>query len=280
MVKVGILKLGNIGSAPLIEHLLDERADREDITLHTVGTGPKLTPDLCKEAASTIARIKPDLCIVISPNASLPGPTQAREILKEAGIPTIVVSDKPAKKIAEKLSEDGFGYIIINPDPMIGARREFLDPAEMALFNSYVINVLSICGVFNLLTSLIDNAINSVKSGKVSLPSLVINVDRAVSAAKFSNPYSEAKARAALTMLETVADLTTKACFIIKEWEKYTIVAASAHELARTASKLADEVREIEKMGDRLARMPHAKSGDRLFKRELVSKPTPQTSQT
>nr|AAB26402.1 N5,N10-methylenetetrahydromethanopterin dehydrogenase=coenzyme F420 dependent {N-terminal} [Archaeoglobus fulgidus, Peptide Partial, 33 aa] [Archaeoglobus fulgidus] len=31
VVKVGVLKMGAIGTALLVEYLLDERADREDI---------------------------------------------------------------------------------------------------------------------------------------------------------------------------------------------------------------------------------------------------------
>ncbi|MFX0107881.1 MAG: F420-dependent methylenetetrahydromethanopterin dehydrogenase, partial [Candidatus Hodarchaeota archaeon] len=41
-VKVGILKLGAIGAAPLIDLLLDERAERKDIDVRAVTTGAKL----------------------------------------------------------------------------------------------------------------------------------------------------------------------------------------------------------------------------------------------
>jgi methylenetetrahydromethanopterin dehydrogenase len=58
-----------------------------------------------------------------------------------------VVSDGPTKKEArEALEQEGFGYIIPPVDPLIGAKREFLDPVEMASFNSDVMKVLSICG--------------------------------------------------------------------------------------------------------------------------------------
>jgi hypothetical protein len=38
-VKVGIFKCGNIGTAPLLELLLDELADREDISVRVITTG-------------------------------------------------------------------------------------------------------------------------------------------------------------------------------------------------------------------------------------------------
>lgn len=40
-VKIGILKVGCIGSAPLLEFLLDERAERRDIAVRVVGSGAK-----------------------------------------------------------------------------------------------------------------------------------------------------------------------------------------------------------------------------------------------
>ncbi|MHA1638047.1 MAG: F420-dependent methylenetetrahydromethanopterin dehydrogenase, partial [Candidatus Thorarchaeota archaeon] len=37
--RIGILKLGCIGAAPLLDLLLDERAERKDIDVVTVGSG-------------------------------------------------------------------------------------------------------------------------------------------------------------------------------------------------------------------------------------------------
>ena len=48
---------------------------------------------------------------------------------------------------------------------MIGARREFLDPTEMTIYNSDIIKVLAATGAFNLVIEAIDEAIESVKKG-------------------------------------------------------------------------------------------------------------------
>lgn len=274
VVRVGFLKLGNIGTAPLVELLLDERAEREDVEFRVVGTGPKLTPEHAVDAARKLVEFRPDIAIVISPNATLPGPTQGRQVLAEAGIPTIVISDAPTKQIRQELEEKGFGYIIVEADPMIGARREFLDPVEMALFNVDVIRVLAITGVFNLIQRELNAVIEAIKRGeKPTLPRLVVTRMKAVEAAGFTNPYAKAKALAAYETAKNVATLTTAACFKIKEWEKYTLTAASAHEMIRTAAKLAEEAREIEKSQDTVLRTPHHKDGTILTKRKLIEKP-------
>jgi len=274
VVRVGFLKLGNIGTAPLVELLLDERAEREDVEFRVVGTGPKLTPEHAVDAARKLAEFRPDIAIVISPNATLPGPTQGRQVLAEAGIPTIVISDAPTKQIRQELEEKGFGYIIVEADPMIGARREFLDPVEMALFNVDVIKVLAITGVFNLIQRELNAVIEAIKRGeKPTLPRVVVTRMKAVEAAGFTNPYAKAKALAAYETAKNVATLTTAACFKIKEWEKYTLTAASAHEMIRTAAKLAEEAREIEKSQDTVLRTPHHKDGTILTKRKLIEKP-------
>jgi methylenetetrahydromethanopterin dehydrogenase len=70
-----------------------------------------------------------------------------REVLKETGKPIIVVSDEPSRKAARKLPEEGIGYLVLYGDAMIGAKRPFLDPIEMALFNADVIRVLRHGGV-------------------------------------------------------------------------------------------------------------------------------------
>jgi len=43
-VKVGVLKMGAIGTAVILEYLLDERADREDIEVRVVTSGAKMQP--------------------------------------------------------------------------------------------------------------------------------------------------------------------------------------------------------------------------------------------
>lgn len=274
MVKIGFLKLGNIASAPLIELLLDERAEREDIDVRVIGAGAKLGSEQSIEIAKKILEFNPELIIIISPNASLPGPTKAREIFLEAKIPTIVVSDLPAKKIVKEIEEKGFGYIIVEADSMIGARREFLDPIEMAIFNADLIKVLSITGAFNIIYEAIDNVIDSLKKGeKPKLPTIIIDRDLAINAAKFSNPYAASKAAAAWEIAKKVADITIEACFKVKEWKKYTFLCSSAHEMIGEASRLAGEAREIEKYSDSVIRKPHADDGTILEKRKLIEKP-------
>ncbi len=274
MIKVGFLKLGSIGSAALIEFLLDERAEREDIETLTVGTGSKIVKDWVAENVPRIIQAKPDLCIVTSPNAALKGPTYAVEELSKAGIPTVVISDAPALKAKEKFKELGVGYIFITADSMIGARREFLDPVEMSLFNTDLIKVLAITGVFNIVYEKIDELINALKEGeKPELPRIKVNVEKAIEKADFMNPYAKSKAYAAYVAAEKVADLTVKGCFVEKDWEKYTLIVSAAHELMRIAARLSDEAREIEKYGDTVLRKPHHDDGTILTKRKLIEKP-------
>lgn len=273
-VKIGFVKLGNVGSSPIIDLLLDERADREDIDARCVGTGAKLGVEQSEEAAKKILEFNPSLVIVSSPNAALPGPTKARELIAASKIPTIIVSDGPAKKAVKDLADKGFGYLVVEADAMIGARREFLDPAEMAIFNGEVIKVLAATGVFNVLFTEIDKVIEAIKRNeKPTLPQIVVDRDVAVNGAKFENPYAKSKAIAAYEMLKKVAELDSEGCFKIQEREKYVPVVAAAHELLRVASQLADEAREIEKGTDSLARMPHHRDGTILMKRKLNEKP-------
>ncbi|MHC1582353.1 MAG: F420-dependent methylenetetrahydromethanopterin dehydrogenase [Candidatus Syntropharchaeia archaeon] len=270
MVKVGFIKLGNIGMSRIVDLLLDERADR-DIEVAVAGTGAKMRKEDAKNAAN-IMKWGPDLVVVISPNAALPGPKAAREAVGDT--PCIVISDSPAKKAVDELKEKGFGYIILTGDPMIGARREFLDPVEMSLFNADVIRVLSVCGAARLVQEELDRVISQLATGeKPELPQIIATAEVVVERADFSNPYAKAKAIAAYNMAEKVAEMDTKACFVIQDPEEYIIMAAAAHELMRTAAKIADEAYEIEKYSDNVSRKPHAKSGDILSKRKLMEKP-------
>jgi len=277
VVRVGFAKIGNIGSAPMIEFLLDERADRNDIDVRIVSSGAKMGVEQAEEIANKLLEFKPDFVVVTSPNASLPGPTRLREMLAEKNIPVIVVSDAPAKKIVKDLQSRGFGYIIVMADSMIGARREFLDPVEMALFNSDLIKVLAVTGVFNIIQVELDRVIDAFKQNvKPTLPTVIVAKDNAVEAAKFSNPYAKAKAMASFEIARVVADLTVEGCFIVKEWERYTTIVAAAHEMMKYAAKLADEARELEKSNDNVYRSPHSKVGVILSKRKLIEKPTEQ----
>ncbi|RLG34568.1 F420-dependent methylenetetrahydromethanopterin dehydrogenase [Methanosarcinales archaeon] len=268
MVKVGFIKLGNIGMSLIVNLLLDERADREDIDVRVAGTGAKMGKPEAEDVLSFL-KWEPDLLIVTSPNAALPGPKIVREAFE--GKPCIVISDGPAKKAVDSMKEKGFGYIILPGDPMIGARREFLDPTEMALFNTDVLKVLSACGASRLVQEEIDRVIEEIKAGKdVTLPQIIATAEIVTERANFSNPYARAKAIAAYSMAEKVGELDSKACFMMKDPEAYTMMVAAAHELIREAALLADEAREIEKGQDTLSRAPHAKSGELLSKQGLM----------
>lgn len=279
VVKIGFVKVGNIGSAPLLEFLLDERAERQDIQVRVVGSGAKMTPEEASEVALKMMDFKPDFALVVSPNAALPGPSKARSILKETKIPTIVISDGPAKKAVKQFEDEGFGYLIVEADSMIGARREFLDPAEMALFNADLMKVLSVTGVFNLLCSEMDKVIATCHEGDHPvLPRIVVDKEKAVESAGFGNQYAKAKAMAAYEIARRVADLTVEGCFVVKEWERYTRLVAAGHEMMRVAARLADEAREMEKGQDILRRTPHYDDGTVLSKIKLIEKPKGQAT--
>jgi hypothetical protein len=142
MFKIGFVKMGNIASSLAVDLALDEIAERTDLEMRILSSGPKMT----KKEAEASAELKgwgPQLVVIIGPNAATPGQTAAREQFK--GLPTIVISDGPTKKEArDAMAAEGFGYIILPADPLIGAKREFLDPAEMAIFNADALKVLAV----------------------------------------------------------------------------------------------------------------------------------------
>ena len=276
VVKVGVAKLGNIASGVMAELLLDERADREDMQTFMATSGTKLEPADVDRVVSNLKAYKPDFCIVVSPNGVLPGPTGAREQLAAAGIPVIIITDDvTTKKEWEGVKASNFGYIIMKADSMIGARREFLDPVEMADFNGNLVKVLAITGAFRKLQLAVDLVIDQVKAGKkgaeLVLPKIVMTTDKAVEG-EFTNNYALAKARAAHEIAMAVAGQNVKGCFMTKEWEKYIPIVASAHEMMRTAAMLCDEAREIEKAGDNVMRQSHKKDGVLVCKNKLVAK--------
>ncbi|MHA1145667.1 MAG: F420-dependent methylenetetrahydromethanopterin dehydrogenase [Candidatus Helarchaeota archaeon] len=276
MIKIGVIKCGNIGISPVLDLILDERADREDIDVAVIGSGAKLGPEQC-EAATRIMleQVKPQLILFTSPNTALPGPKKARDMIQPTGIPTIIFSDSPGKKAVEEIAERGMGYMIISADPMIGARRPFLDPAEMVLFNSDVLRIQAITGVINLVAETLEAVIDKIKQGqKPELPQLVVSRKKAIAAMKFQNPYAEVKAMAAFEATSTVAGLNVTGCFKTKGREAYMPIVGAAHELLRQAAKLADEARELEKGGNTVFRMPHGTDGKILNKKDFVSKPT------
>jgi len=271
MFKIGFIKLGNIATSLAIDLALDEIAERTDIEFKIVSFGPKMTKTE-GEAAAELKPWGPQLVVISSPNAATPGPTAARDLFK--GLSTIVISDGPAKKEArDALAAEGFGYIILPMDPLIGAKREFLDPAEMALFNADALKVLAVCGAVRLVQEEIDNAIAAISKGEPKLPTILVTPERCVERMDFRNPYARAKAIGALYMAQTVATIDAQACFKLKELGSIALAAAAGHEVMRAAACLADESRELEKAGDSVSRKPHARSGELLKKTGLLDKP-------
>ena len=274
IVKIGIFKCGNIGTSPLLELLLDELADRKDIKVRTVTTGSKMGLEDVKDALPKIFELDPDFLILISPNTALPGPAKARDKMSNSGLPGIVITDAPGKKVKEELKNQGLGYIIITGDPLIGARKQFLDPIEMALFNSNISKVLAIVGIYRIVQKEIDKVISSIKSEeKAILPHRILTVKSIRDDSDFGNPYAKAKAMAAYALAEKVAEINVVACFIEKESQKYIPLVACAHEIAQAAARLAEEAREIEKCNDTVMRKPHAKSGKTKIKTKLMLSP-------
>ena len=273
--KIGIFKCGNIGTSPNLELLLDELADRKDIRVRTVTTGSKMNLEDVEEAFPKILEFNPDVLVTISPNTALPGPAKAREQISKSGRPGIVISDFPAKRAKAEMESQGLGYMIITGDPLIGARKEFLDPIEMAIFNSNINKILAITGVYRIVQQEIDKVIYSVETGQTPvLPRLVIDMNAVRDNSPFSNPYAKAKAMAAYGMAEKIAEVDTQACFMEKDSEKYIPLVTCAHEMAQAAARLAEEAREIEKYNDSLVRKPHSKDGRQKVKTRLMLSPT------
>jgi methylenetetrahydromethanopterin dehydrogenase len=177
-------------------------------------------------------------------------------------------------KVKDDLKAKGFGFFVVKADSMIGARRQFLDPTEMAAFNSDILKVLALTGVVRLIQTELDRVIAEIAAGQApALPQIVVSGEKAVEAAGYKNPYAKAKALAAYAMAEKVGDIDLLGCFMQKEMEQYIPTVASAHEVLRYAAKLADEARELEKATDAVLRTPHAADGKVLHKNTLVSKP-------
>jgi len=188
-------------------------------------------------------------------------------------IPTIIISDAPAKKAVEEIEEKGMGYILVNADSMIGARRPFLDPTEMSLFNADLLKVLAGTGSLNVIANEINKVIIDMLGGKApTLPRIIIDATVAVAAAGFSNPYAEAKAIAAFELASSVSKVTGKACFQLKDREEYMPLLAAAHEMMKTAAELVATAREIEKSNDTVMRTPHHAKQNMLKKIKLHDK--------
>jgi len=271
-LNIGVLKNGTIGSSVLLSFLIDERAEGERVIFREVTSGPKMhPPEECVETMKKLLEFNPDLILMSSPNAALKGPKAARELV--GNIPAIVISDAPAKKAIEEFKEKGIGYIIVECDSMIGARRPFLDPIEMSLFNANLLKVLAITGVFNIIVDELNTVIMDMLERKTpTLPQIEIDAKVAAQAARFSNPYAEAKAIAAFEIATKVSKITGKACFVLKDREEYMPQLAAAHEMMKNAADLCQVAREIEKSNDTVLRTPHRSSQELLEKRALHEK--------
>ncbi|MFX0008966.1 MAG: F420-dependent methylenetetrahydromethanopterin dehydrogenase [Candidatus Hermodarchaeota archaeon] len=272
VLKIGILKNGTIGSSLLLAFLIDERAESTRISVREVTSGAKMhPPEECIETMKKLLEFEPELILMSSPNAALKGPKAARDLIPN--IPTIVISDAPAKKAIEELKEKNMGYIIVGCDSMIGARRPFLDPIEMSCFNSDLLKVLSITGALNIITNELNKVIMDMLEGRTPvLPQIEIESTNATEAANFSNPYARAKAIAAFELASSVSKITGKACFVLKDREEYMPLLAAAHEMMKTAADLCVQAREIEKSNDSVMRTPHHAKQHLLKKIKLYDK--------
>ena len=271
VVKIGIIKIGNIGTSPVIDLILDERADRHDIDVRTISSGAKMGKKQVEDVLPKIFLFDPDLLIFITPNPNAKQPRKVMEELSKLDIPSLVIGDQPGEKGITKMKEQGLGYILIRADAMIGARREFLDPTEMALFNADVLKVLSVTGTLRLVTAAIDKIIGEIiDEESLELPEMVVNAELAVFNAGFKNPYAMGKAIAAYNMASLVSEMNIEACFKIDEPDMYIPLVTASHELMSAAAKLADDAREIEKSNDSVLRTPHAKDGSVWVRQSLV----------
>lgn len=272
VLKIGILKNGTIGSSLLLAFLMDERAEATRINVYEVTSGAKMhPPEMCTKTMEDLLKWAPELILMSSPNAALPGPKAAREMA--GNITTIVISDAPAKKAIDEIKEKNMGYILVNCDSMIGARRPFLDPVEMSIYNSDLLKVLAITGALQVISEELNKVILDMLEGRPpTLPQKIIDSIVATDAANFSNPYAKAKAIAAFELATSVSKITGKACFQLKERSDYMPLLAAAHEMMRTAASMCDDAREIEKSNDTVIRKPHHTKQRILSKIGLMDK--------
>lgn len=272
ILKIGILKNGTIGSSLLLAFLMDERAESKRIDVIEVSSGAKMNPpEKCIKTMEKLLEINPELIIMSSPNAALPGPKAAREMA--GGIPTIIISDSPAKKAIDEIKEKNMGYILVGCDSMIGARRPFLDPIEMSIFNADLLKVLAITGSLRLIADELNKVIMDMLDGKApTLPQIIIDANNATEAAGFSNPYARAKAIAAFELASSVSKITAKACFVLKERDEYMPLLAAAHEMMSYSATMCMDAREMEKSNDTVIRKPHHSNQHFLTKIKLNDK--------
>lgn len=271
VVKVLFLKIGFLGTTPLIEALLDERANRKDISVRVVSSGVKLKEEDAKLVLGSLPNERFDLIVLVAPNAGASGPALAWRELSRKNKSIVVISDSPMKKMLGELEGASVGYILVEADSMLGARKEFLDSVEMSLFNSDIIKVLSVTGVFRRIQNELDRMIHDASERKRGVvPRVVLDKETVLTDGGFSNPYALAKAVASFEIATRVAALSAEGLYKVKERERYLPIVAAAHEMMRHAALLADEAREMEKTGDTVLRTVHLDDGSSASKVKLM----------
>ncbi len=271
-LNIVFLKIGFLGSSLLPEILLDERSTREDINIYSFSTGCNMNVDNVEKIVKISRSFDPHLIIFISPAMEKEQIKKSIKLLTTK-VPVIAITDSSSRNFLLKSNFKNFGYILFEADSLIGARMEFLDPIETAIFNSDLLKVLSITGALRLFQEVIDSSINSLKTGNnPDLPKIIVDEDKAISYSQISNPYALSKALASYNLASTVSKLSSQGIYKTKDRDKYIPIVSAAHEVMRIAAILADEVREIEKTGDNVIRKPHIKDGSTLNKKKLFDK--------
>jgi len=271
LLKVVFAKIGMIGITPMIEGLFDERAVRTDIVTRSIYSGCKMEISDAKEVMEAALAFKPHLLIFVTPYLQGEGPMAGVEMLCGSGVPSCVVSNTATKEVLGKLEENSIGYIIVDADPMIGAKKEFLDPVEMCLFNSDIIKVLALTGVYRAIQVEVDKMIDALKQGRrPHPPKLILDKEKALAYSAYHNPYAAAKAMAAYEATKIVAELSTRGCYAIKDLGRALQYVSASHEVMRFAARIADEAREIEKKIDTIERLIHISDGSVIRRVRLL----------
>jgi len=271
LLKIVFAKIGMIGITPMIEGLFDERAVRKDIVVRSVYSGCRMEPSDAKEVLETALALKPDLLIFVTPYLQGEGPMAGVEVLCGSGLPSCVVSNVATKEVLSKLKVNSIGYIIVDADAMIGAKREFLDPVEMCLFNSDIIRVLALTGVYRAIQVELGKMIDALKQGHTPQPpNLILDKEKALAYAGYHNPYAAAMAMAAYEASRLVAELSTRGCYAVKDPARALHYVSAAHEVMRVAARMVDEAREIEKKNDTVERLMHISDGSVIRRVRLL----------
>lgn len=271
MLRIVFAKIGMIGITPMIEGLFDERAVRKDIIIRSVYSGCKMEPFDAHEVVEAALAFKPTLIILVTPYLQGEGPMAAVDLLSKCEVPTCVITNTASRMVLDKLDASGIGYIVVDADPMIGAKKEFLDPVEMCLFNSDIIRVLALTGVYRAIQVEVDKIIDTLKKGdKPYLPKLILDKEKALAYANYQNPYAAAKALAAFEVSRLVAELSMRGCYVVKDQVKALHYVSAAHEVMRLASLMVDEAREIEKKNDTVDRLIHISDGTVIRRLKLL----------